>query len=233
MRQPGVRAVAVSSFTAGALAGDCRATILPPALSQEWFEMLVSAATTVRDPAPGTQLATAFRLAGWREKGLPQLIEAVKALGRRDIRLTICGSGDPPPDLLRLVADHSWCDLQPAVTDHELAHQLAIADLFILATRTRAGRHASGEGFGVVLLEAQVAGTPVIAPAHGGSSDAYVEGVTGAAPADETTGTLARILGETLQDPVRLAWMGERAAEWARESFAPEHYAQLVVRRLL
>jgi glycosyltransferase involved in cell wall biosynthesis len=84
-----------------------------------------------------------------------------------------------------------------------------------------------------VLLEAQVAATAVIAPAHGGSSDAYVEGVTGVAPADETSEALARVLDELLGNPARLAWMGKRAADWARESFAPERYAQLVARRLL
>ena len=232
MRRRDVHVVAISSFTAGALGVDCHATILPPALSQKWFDTLAAAASSVR-PTPGFQLATAFRLAAWQEKGLPQLIDAVAALGRNDIHLTICGSGDPPQDLLRLLEDHSWCTLRAGLTDGELAQQLAAADIFVLATRTSHGRHASGEGFGLVLLEAQIAGTAVIAPAHGGSSDAYVEGVTGVAPADETAEALARVLDELLGDPARLAWMGKRAADWARESFAPERYAQLVARRLL
>lgn len=232
MRRRNVHVVAISSFTAGALGVDCRATILPPALSQKWFDTLVASASSVRS-IPGFQLATAFRLEDWREKGLPQLIDAVAAMGRNDIQLTICGSGDPPPDLLHLLEDHSWCTLRAGLSDSDLAQQLAAADVFVLATRTALGGHASGEGFGLVLLEAQVAGTPVIAPAHGGSSDAYVEGVTGVAPADETAEALARVLAELLGNPARLAWMGERAADWARESFAPERYAQLVARRLL
>jgi phosphatidylinositol alpha-1,6-mannosyltransferase len=233
LRRPGIRVIAVSSFTAGTVARDCQATVLPPALSKGWFETLVSAATAARNPVPEIQLITAFRLAAWREKGLPQLLEAVAAMTHRDVRLTICGSGDPPPDLLRLVADYSWCTLSAGLSDHELAYQFATADLFVLATRTRSGRHASGEGFGLVLLEAQVAGTPVIVPAYGGSSDAYVEGVTGVARANETTEALIRVLGEILEDPARLAWMGKRAADWARESFAPERYAKLVTRKLL
>lgn len=232
MRRRDVHVVAISSFTAGALGVDCHATILPPALSQKWFDTLVDAASSVQR-APGFRLVTAFRLAAWREKGLPQLVDAVAAMGRNDIHLTICGSGDPPHDLLRLLEDHSWCALRAGLTDSELAQQLASADVFVLATRTSHGRHASGEGFGLVLLEAQVAGTAVIAPAHGGSSDAYLEGVTGVAPADETTEALARVLDELRGNPDRLAWMGKRAADWARESFAPERYAQLVARRLL
>ena len=232
MRRRDVHMVAISSFTAGALGADCHATILPPALSQRWFDTLVAAASAVH-PTPGFQLATAFRLADWQQKGLPQLIDAVAALGRNDVHLTICGSGHAPPDLLRLLEGHSWCTLRAGLTDGELAQQLAAADLFVLATRTSHGRHASGEGFGLVLLEAQLAGTAVIAPAHGGSWDAYVEGVTGVAPADETAKALARAIDELVANPARLALLGKRAADWARESFAPERYVQLVARRLL
>jgi glycosyltransferase involved in cell wall biosynthesis len=178
-------------------------------------------------------MVTAFRLAGWRQKGLPELIEAVNALDRDDICLTICGTGEPPPELLRLVADSSWCTLCADVADRELAGHLGRADLFILATRTRSGHGACGEGFGLVLLEAQIAGTPVVAPAYGGCADAYVQGFTGVSPTDETAGQLSRVLGSLLQDRVRLAWMGERAAEWARETFEPGRYAQLVSRQLL
>jgi phosphatidyl-myo-inositol dimannoside synthase len=232
MRRRNVHVVAISGFTAGTLGVDCHATILPPALSQEWFDTLVASASSVL-PTPGFELVTAFRLAAWREKGLAQLIDAVTALGRNDIHLTICGSGEPPPDLIRLLKDHSWCTLQAGATDGKLGERLAAADLFVLATRTSRGRHASGEGFGLVLIEAQIAGTAVIAPAHGGSSDAYVEGVTGIAPADETAEALARVLDELLRNPARLVWMGKRAADWAREAFAPERYAELVTRRLL
>jgi phosphatidylinositol alpha-1,6-mannosyltransferase len=233
MKRPGVRVVAISSFTAGALASDCQSTILRPALSQKWFETLVAASTAVQRPTQGVQLATAFRLADWRNKGLPQLIEAVTAQRRPDIRLTICGSGEPPPDLLRLVARHDWCTLRVGLTDDGLAIQLASADIFILATRTRIGRHPTGEGFGLVLLEAQVAGTPVISPAYGGSSDAYMDGVTGVGPVNESAEALAKAISEILEDPARLALMRKSAAQWARESFAPESYPRLVASKLL
>ena len=97
MRGAGVRVVACSNFTAGALIRDCRATVLPPALSREWFDTLAAAAAGRPGHGPGIRLATAFRLTAWQTKGLPQLVEAVTALGRPDVRLTICGSGDPPP----------------------------------------------------------------------------------------------------------------------------------------
>jgi phosphatidylinositol alpha-1,6-mannosyltransferase len=233
MRGAGVRIVTVSSFTAGVLMRDCLATVLPPALSREWFETLTAAASHKPSRGPVTRIVTAFRLAQWRTKGLRQLVEAVAALGRLDICLTICGSGNAPDDLLRMVSEYSWCILRPGLSDDDLALELAAADLFVLATQTRRGHSAVGEGFGLVLLEAQVAGTPVIAPVYGGSRDAYIEGVTGVAPSDESVEALTRTLHDLLKDPARLARMGRHAAQWSRQAFSPEQYARLAVRRLL
>jgi glycosyltransferase involved in cell wall biosynthesis len=233
MRRTGVRVVAVSSFTSGALASCCPATILPPGLSEGWFQTLVNASAVPPESGRGVSLLTAFRLADWLSKGLPQLLDAVAALGRSDIHLTICGSGDPPPQLRTLVGRYRNCVIRTGLTDAELARELAAADLFVLATRTKPGRDASGEGFGLVLLEAQVAGTPVVAPAYGGSHDAFMDGVTGTAPADETAEALTTTLGEVLRDPRRLEQMGMRASEWARESFSPERYKARVAARLL
>ena len=233
MRRADVRVVAVSNFTAGALLRDCRATVLPPALSHTWFDTLVAAAAADCGQETGIRLVTVFRLADWRDKGLGQLVTAVTALGRPDVTLTVCGSGDPPPDLLRLVRDHPWCTVRPGLSDGGLARELADADLFVLATQTRSGSSAVGEGFGLVLLEAQAAGTPVIAPAYGGSREAYVEGVTGLAPSDESAEALAAVLYDLLKDPAGLTAMGGLAARWARQAFDPERYAQLAVRRLL
>ncbi len=179
------------------------------------------------------RIATAFRLADWRDKGLPEILTAIASLGRSDISLTVCGSGKPPPELLNIIRQHPRCSLMSGLDDHDLARQLAAADLFILATRTRLGQHPSGEGFGLVLLEAQVAGTPVIAPAYGGSHDAYLNEVTGCAPLDESPEALGRLLARLLQDPQTLPRMSKHAAEWARESFAPEKYAALAVERLM
>ena len=236
MRSADVRVVAVSSFTAGAILRDCHATVLPPALSQEWFQTLAAASVaveTIRRRGSGIRLVTTFRLAEWQAKGLPQLVAAMAALGRPEVTLTVCGSGTPPAGLLRLLSRHSWCMIRPGPSDADLARELATADLFVLATQTRKGHRPTGEGFGLALLEAQVAGTPVVGPAHGGSRDAYVEGVTGTAPPDESAGSLAGTLHDLLKDPDELASMGGRAAQWARQAFSPERYAKLAVSRLL
>jgi phosphatidyl-myo-inositol dimannoside synthase len=237
MRRPDVRIVAASSFTAGTLLSVGRAAILPPGLSKTWFGELVSAADRVRGRAvgaspPGLEVMTAFRLGDWRDKGLPQLTAAIGALGRPGMRLTVCGSGAAPTDLLAHVRGYPWCALRPGLTDTELAAQFARADLFVLATRTTPGG-PSGEGFGLVLLEAQVAGTAVVGPAHGGSPDAYLDGVTGATPRDEGVTALVQVLDELISQPARLSDMGVRGASLARTRFAPDRYAALAVSRLL
>jgi glycosyltransferase involved in cell wall biosynthesis len=233
MRRADVRVVAISGFTAGALVSTAPATVLPCALTRDWFDILVEAGTTARPARSGIDLVTVFRLADWRDKGLPELLTAVASLGRSDVRLTVLGSGQVPPELHALLSRYERCTVRSGLTDRELAAELAAADLLVLATRTRAGRRASGEGFGLVLLEAQLAGTPVVAPAHGGSYDAFVDQVTGVAPVDESAQSLARALNELLCDPSRLARMGSRARDWAQEAYAPEQYASLVVDRLL
>lgn len=233
MRRSRVRVVAVSSFTAGAVRCGRPATILHPGISQAWFDTLLRASAAAGPRRPGINLITAFRLEDWRSKGLPQLLGAVAGLGCGNVHVTVCGSGKPSAELRQFIEGHERCTLLTNLTDEELACQLATADLFILATRTKRGSRPSGEGFGFVLLEAQITGTPVIGPAFGGSHDAFIDRVTGFAPEDETTESLARVLGEALEDPSRLARMGARAAEWARESFAPESYPAHVLARLL
>jgi phosphatidyl-myo-inositol dimannoside synthase len=228
-----VRVVAVSSFTAGALVGSCRAAVLPPGLSQAWFATLVRAANSAEPRGQGIHLVTAFRLADWLDKGLPQLLEAVAQLGRKDVRLTVCGSGTPSAELQRLADSYGFCTLASGLSDEQLASELASADLCVLATRTRPGRTAYGEGFGLILLEAQVAGTPVVAPAHGGCADAYLDGITGVAPADESAEMLCVALQGLLESPAKLALMSRQAAEWARQHAAPRRYAALAVSRLL
>jgi phosphatidyl-myo-inositol dimannoside synthase len=234
MRFRGVRLVAVSSFTAGSLfPSGGRATILPPGLARDWFDELAGAAAVGRGQRAGLELMTAFRLGSWQDKGLPQLTAAIAALRRTDVRLTVCGSGEPPDDLLAHASALPWCSLRPELTDHDLAAQFAASDLFVLASRARHGRRPCGEGFGLVLLEAQVAGTAVVGPAHGGSPDAYLDGVTGVTPRDESAAALTQVLQGLLAQPGKLREMGSLGAQWAGKRFAPDRYAALAVDRLL
>ena len=119
-------------------------------------------------------------------------------------------------------------------TDEELVQLYRRATIFALATRTRIEKRvAYGEGFGIVLAEAQLVGVPVIAPTAGGSSDAFVDGLTGRRPTDESPGALAMIIEEMIADHEHLAVLSANAKRWAAATCAPEKYGLLVERALL
>lgn len=233
MRRADVRVVTISNFSAGALAGTCPANVLHPGVSSSWYQTLVDASTRARPVTDELSVVTAFRLGDWRDKGLGTLLEALRLLGDDRVRLTVCGSGPVPPDLAARVAPHPWCRIEADLCDQTLAEHLAAADLFVLATRTRFGAAACGEGFGLVLLEAQLAGTPVIAPAYGGSSDAFQFGLTGLAPINESPEALASVLARLLADNQRRTEMARAAATWSRTRFEPTAHGRHVVETLL
>jgi phosphatidyl-myo-inositol dimannoside synthase len=236
MRRRDVQVVTISNFSAGALAGACQANVdvLPPGISPDWFQTLVAAGRRpTRRNGDELHLVTAFRLRDWRQKGLDTLLAALDALDDDRIRLTICGSGLVPDDLTAAVAARPWCQLAANLTDEALAGRYAAADLFVLATHTGYGKRPYGEGFGLVLVEAQLTGTPVVAPAHGGSGDTFQYGLTGLAPKDESPEELAGVLRALLNDEQRLTELGHAASAWSRARFEPGAYSAFAVETLL
>jgi glycosyltransferase involved in cell wall biosynthesis len=195
--------------------------------------MLVRAGDQVRVAKDRIDLVTTFRLAHWRTKGLPTVLEALRRLNDDRVRLTICGSGPVTADLTAAIADLPWCRLVVDATDEVLADLLAEADLFVLATRTHPGTSSHGEGFGLVLVEAQLAGTAVVAPAHGGSGDAFQPGLTGAAPADESVEALVDVLGPLLADERRRSELSGAAGAWARARFDPTSHSLRIAHSLV
>lgn len=75
-------------------------------------------------------------------------------------------------------------------------------DAFLLTSRT--------ENFGNVLIEAQAAGVPVVAPAVGGIPESMCEGVTGRLVAERSAPSLAAVVLEVLTDG---AWRARAAAK--------------------
>lgn len=227
--RPDIRVVAVSNFTAGALVETTQAQILPPGLTQRWFDTLRAAVPITRT---GLRLLTIFRLEEWRSKGLGTLLAAIAMINHPDLHLAVCGSGTVPTELAELLKGRPDCRLLVDITDEELAREYASADVFVLATRTSPGAGASGEGFGLVLAEAQLAGTPVIGPAFGGNGDALQAGITGLVPRDESVGALAHQLARLVDDDALRMRMSAAAATWAQTVFDPAAYADRVVEAL-
>jgi phosphatidylinositol alpha-1,6-mannosyltransferase len=198
-----------------------------------WYETLIGAGRKRAGTAKGTiSIVTAFRMEAWRSKGLATLLEAIESLDDPRIRLTVCGSGQVPAALAGLAEGRDWCRLVTNPSPGRLAARLAAADVVVLATATGTGGRRWGEGFGLVLLEAQLAGTVVVGPAYGGGRDAYVHGVTGLTPADDSPAALARVLAELIGDDERRAAMGAAAANWAKTRFDPDRHAGDVMQSL-
>jgi phosphatidylinositol alpha-1,6-mannosyltransferase len=111
-----------------------------------------------------------------RYKGHDRLIAAFPGILARvpDAAYLIVGSGDDRSRLERLareagVADHVM--FAGHVPDEELPDYLALAHVFAMPS--------TGEGFGIVFLEAAASGLPVIGGNRDGSVDALAEGKTG------------------------------------------------------
>lgn len=228
--------VTISDFTAGALVGIGNAAVLPPGLTAEWYSTLLTAGRDrERSGDEPLSVLSVFRLDDAVAKGLPRILAAIDALdpeaGR--LRLTVAGSGTLPEVIGTAILDLDRVDVVGAPSDGDLAKLYAAADIVVLATPVETDRaKLSGEGFGIVLVEAQLAGAMVIAPAHGGSAGAFLEGITGLRPIDESSDELCRILTWCLRHREAVASMGDQGRAWSSVRFDPMSYRRRV-RRVL
>lgn len=230
-RGPGVRAVTVSSSSALALQPLTDAAVLPPGLSDKWFRALVQADLGA-NRSKTIDVLSVFRLSDWRAKGADLLLEACRSSQGSSFRAVLAGKGPPPAELLELVSRIPGASVVASPDDQELAALYGSSRVVVLATRVESGLRPSWEGFGMVLQEAQVAGLPVIGPASG-PTDAYQPGTTGYQLPDESAEALRDLLHKLLDDERHRRAMALEAAHWARETYSPVHYRDMVRRVVL
>lgn len=96
------------------------------------------------------------------------------------------------------------------VSDEELPLVYRASNLFVLTPREDASRQEV-EGFGLVFLEAQACGTPVVGSRTGGIPDAVEEGNGGWLIDQGDADALSRILFDLDADPDTFTSMGQRA----------------------
>ena len=104
------------------------------------------------------------------------------------------------------VADVVW--FKPAVRQERLADWFRAASLLVVPSHS--------ESFGLVAIEAQAVGTPVLAAAVGGLPVAVRHGTTGFLVPDHEPASYARVLGDVADDPGLLDRMGAAAVRHAR-----------------
>ncbi|MGI8666556.1 MAG: glycosyltransferase family 4 protein [Jatrophihabitans sp.] len=165
---------------------------------------------------PGRPLvAFAGRLV--HEKGVQELVKAVPALARDfpGIHVVIAGTGSQLAEQRDRaerygVADRiSW----PGFLDGDGVHLLfAVADVVVLPSVY--------EPFGIVALEAQLAGTPVAVADTGGLRELVEPGSTGVRFAAQNPAAIAAAVRGLLADPVAAAAMAEGARTQGLQRFS-------------
>ena len=115
---------------------------------------------------------------------------AIEACARVGLPLVVAGSGPEEPRL-RATARRLGADVQFVVqpSRRELVDLLAGASLFVFPPH---------EDFGIVAVEAQAAGVPVVALGAGGALDTVLDGVTGVLAASQSVDDFARAIDRCL-----------------------------------
>ena len=130
-------------------------------------------------------------------RAMPKVLETVP-----DARYLIVGEGDYRPILERLVSDLGLGEsviFAGRVTEDELAAHYQLCDLFAMPNREMPD--GDTEGFGLVFLEANACGKPVIGGRAGGAVEAVLDGENGLLvdgwSVTEVTDALLRLLGDS------------------------------------
>jgi phosphatidyl-myo-inositol dimannoside synthase len=221
----------VSHWTEGLLRpafGDVpRHVMLPPAVDARAFHPGVSGASVRLRWGIGEAplVVCVSRLVA--RKGQDRLIDALPALRDRvpGTRLMIVGGG-PFREALEARAAAAGVAGEVVFTgpvdDAELPAHFAAADVFAMPCRERRGG-LEVEAFGIVFIQAEAVGVPVVAGDIGGVPDTLVDGSTGLLVDGRDLDTVAGAVGDLLADPARRRRMGEAAAELVAGDFTWDH----------
>lgn len=156
-------------------------------------------------------------------KGVDLVLRSVADL-RADhpgLRYLIAGDG---PERARLEADARALGIERQVhllgSVDELTKWAAydLCDVFVMPNRRLGG--TDFEGFGIVFVEAALAGRPSIAGRSGGTADAVVDQLTGLLVEPERAGELTGALRRLLADGDLRRRLGQAGAERARSRFS-------------
>jgi phosphatidylinositol alpha-1,6-mannosyltransferase len=159
-------------------------------------------------------ISSVSRLQGY--KGLDVVLDALAALPldvRSKFVYLIAGKGPARPALeakARELGVASMVRWLGWIGDEELREVYRASNLFVLCTRELPARQQV-EGFGLVFLEAQACGTPVVGTEAGGIPDAIKSGEGGWLIPQDDAPALARILNALAEEPDRFLLAGKAA----------------------
>ncbi|MBI2330535.1 glycosyltransferase [Candidatus Daviesbacteria bacterium] len=151
-----------------------------------------------------------------RGKGVDIIVEACGKLG---LPLKVAGVGPELDNLKKLTINHKpqTINFLGWVSDEERIKLLQNAKALVVA--------AEDEDFGITSIEAQAAGTPVIAPASGGFLETVEDGKTGllyGGPGRVTVESLIEALKRFKEDEFKAEVLRENAEKFSKERFKKE-----------
>lgn len=179
------------------------------------------------DPALRTRMGWADRRvvltvgALQKRKGQDMMIRALPSIRARcpDVLYSVVGEGWERDYLESLASDHGVADavqFRDTPGDQELISCYQQCDLFALPNRQVGWDF---EGFGIVLLEAQACGKPVVAGLSGGTAETLEPSRSGELVSCDAPDRLATLVADLLDRPDRRLQMGHRAREWVVSRF--------------
>jgi phosphatidylinositol alpha-1,6-mannosyltransferase len=203
-----------------------RVTVVNPKVDLAEFEdeVDVEAFRQRKDAEERLVLLTVGRLVSFKRQNL--VIRAVARLRDRFPQLLYVVMGDGPNgphlhnEVQRLgVEEHVWF-----VDDSERAEWYRACDAFVMpsAAETTGGAVSSVETFGIVFIEANICGKPVVASNCGGIPDAVVDGENGLVVQPDDEEGLVQALDRLLSDPDLRERLGRQGKERAQRLFGYE-----------
>ena len=156
-------------------------------------------------------------------KGQDKLLEAMPniLLQHPDVVLLFVGIGPRKKKLDQIVKKYqleAYVRFVGRVKYENLPKYFRLGDLFVMPSRSRlAGLEV--EGLGIVYLEASASGVAVLAGKSGGAPDAVIVGQTGEIVDGTNSGEIARTIIEMLDNPRKLAAMGEAGHTWTESQW--------------
>lgn len=158
------------------------------------------------------------------KKGLTHLLQALAlpALAGQGVELVVIGEG-PLAQPLQAQARAKGVDARflGACDSRRVRQELHAARVLCLPSVTDASGDA--EGFGLVLLEAQACGVPVVTSARGGRDQGLLDGVSGHAVPEADPAALADALAPLLADAARAQRMGEAGRQFVQTRLDIDH----------
>jgi len=160
-------------------------------------------------------------------KGFDRVLSALPLVFKQapDLLYILIGAG---PDQFRLekIRSRLPADCQEkiyfrgAVSTAEKNYWLKNSDIFIMPSREEKVLGIKDfEGFGIVYLEANLAGLPVIGVQSGGVGEAIKSGESGLLLPDDRPETIARAILDLYHSPEKRALFGRQGRERARNDF--------------